>query len=37
MWPYDGEPNMEGMKHNFGSTMTNRAKAPVPDVSKFAR
>jgi len=36
IWPYDGEPNMEGMKHNIRVYYDQTgAKAPVPDVSKF--
>ncbi len=36
IWPYDGEPNMEGMKHNIRVYYEQTgAKAPVPDVSKF--
>jgi len=36
IWPYDGEPNMEGMKHNIRTYYEQTgAKTPVPDVSKF--
>ncbi|MGZ8495914.1 MAG: ABC transporter substrate-binding protein [Candidatus Binatia bacterium] len=36
IWPYDGEPNMEGMKHNIRVYYEQTgAKAPVPDVFKF--
>ncbi|MSP39912.1 MAG: ABC transporter substrate-binding protein [Deltaproteobacteria bacterium] len=36
IWPYDGEPNMEGMKHNIKTYYEQTgAKTPVPDVSKF--
>ncbi len=36
IWPYDGEPNMEGMKHNIKTYYEQTgAKPPVPDVSKF--
>lgn len=36
IWPYDGEPNMEGMKHNVRVYYEQaNPKAPVPDASKF--
>jgi NitT/TauT family transport system substrate-binding protein len=36
IWPYDGEPNIEGMKHNIRVYYEQTgAKAPVPDVFKF--
>lgn len=36
IWPYDGEPNMEGMKHNIRVYYEQTgAKTPVPDASKF--
>ena len=36
IWPYDGEPNMEGMKHNVRVYYEqSNPKAPVPDASKF--
>ena len=36
IWPYDGEPNIEGMKHNIRTYHEqNRTKGPVPDVFKF--
>ena len=36
IWPYDGEPNIEGMKHNINVYYEQtRAKIPVPDVFKF--
>jgi len=36
IWPYDGEPNMEGMKHNIRVYYDQTgAKAAVPDVSRF--
>lgn len=36
IWPYDGEPNIEGMKHNIQVYYEQtRAKVPVPDVFKF--
>jgi len=36
IWPYDGEPNIEGMKHNIRTYYEQTgAKTPVPDVFKF--
>jgi NitT/TauT family transport system substrate-binding protein len=36
IWPYDGEPNIEGMKHNIRTYYEQTgAKTPIPDVSKF--
>ncbi len=36
IWPYDGEPNYEGMKHNIRTYYEQRGgKTPVPDASKF--
>lgn len=36
IWPYDGEPNIEGMKHNIRTYHEqNRTKGSVPDVFKF--
>lgn len=36
IWPYDGEPNIEGMKHNIKTYYEQTgAKTPVPDVFKF--
>jgi NitT/TauT family transport system substrate-binding protein len=36
IWPYDGEPNIEGMKHNIRTYHEqNGTKGPVPDVFKF--
>ena len=36
IWPYDGEPNIEGMKHNIRTYHEqNHTKGPVPDVFKF--
>jgi NitT/TauT family transport system substrate-binding protein len=36
IWPYDGEPNNEGMKHNIRVYYEQTgAKSAVPDVSKF--
>jgi len=36
IWPYDGEPNMEGMRHNIRVYYEQASpKAPVPDASKF--
>ena len=36
IWPDDGEPNIEGMKHNIRVYYEQTgAKAPVPDVFKF--
>ncbi len=36
IWPYDGEPNIEGMKHNIRVYYEQTgAKASVPDVFKF--
>jgi NitT/TauT family transport system substrate-binding protein len=36
IWPYDGEPNIEGMKNNIRAYIEQTgAKGPVPDVFKF--
>jgi ABC-type nitrate/sulfonate/bicarbonate transport system substrate-binding protein len=36
IWPYDGEPNIEGMKHNIRTYYEQTgAKGPLPDVFKF--
>ncbi len=36
LWPVDGEPNIEGMKHNLRVYAEQTgAKRPVPDVRKF--
>jgi hypothetical protein len=36
LWPVDGEPNIEGMKHNLRVyAEQNGAKAAPPDVRKF--
>ncbi len=36
IWPYDGEPNIEGMKQNIRVYYEQTgAKTPVPDVFKF--
>jgi NitT/TauT family transport system substrate-binding protein len=36
IWPYDGEPNIEGMKNNIRAYFEQTgAKGPVPDVFKF--
>lgn len=36
IWPYDGEPNIEGMKHNIRAYYEQTgAKSAVPDVFKF--
>ena len=36
IWPYDGEPNIEGMKHNIRTYIEQTGgKGPVPDVFKF--
>jgi ABC-type nitrate/sulfonate/bicarbonate transport system substrate-binding protein len=36
IWPYDGEPNIEGMKHNIRVYYEQTgAKSAVPDVFKF--
>ncbi|MBM4261381.1 MAG: ABC transporter substrate-binding protein [Deltaproteobacteria bacterium] len=36
IWPYDGEPTMEGMKHNIRTYYEQTgSKTPVPDASKF--
>lgn len=36
IWPYDGEPNIEGMRHNIRAYYEQTgAKAPVPDAFKF--
>jgi NitT/TauT family transport system substrate-binding protein len=36
LWPYDGEPNIEGMKVNLGVYADQTgAKGPLPDVGKF--
>ena len=36
IWPYDGEPNIEGMKNNIRTYYEQTgAKTPVPDVFKF--
>src|SRR6185503_14800802 len=36
IWPYDGEPNIEGMKHNIRTYYEQTgAKSAVPDVFKF--
>ena len=36
IWPYDGEPNIEGMRHNIRTYYEQTgAKVAVPDVFKF--
>lgn len=36
IWPPDGEPNVEGMKHNLRTYLEQTgAKGPTPDVQKF--
>lgn len=36
IWPYDGEPNIEGMKHNIRAYYEQTgAKSAVPDVFRF--
>ena len=36
IWPYDGEPNIEGMKHNIRTYYEQTgSKTPVPDAFKF--
>ena len=36
MWPVDGEPNIEGMKHNLRVYAEQTgAKGPLPDIRKF--
>lgn len=36
IWPYDGEPNNEGMKHNIRTYYEQTgSKTAVPEVSKF--